>query len=308
MLGPGCDAVGGGSGQPALYCVIRLSCLQREEDIMAERRDSASEDLGEIQNTSVRYITNYRGSNEMVSAILDGAKKMLIVDNQAEMESYIIRHLLTEETSDSRTFATLQQPQSYQEIQQLTQISGRFSVPPPLFAVPPLFSVPPARAQVVPPQLFSVPHARARSDPPQLFSVPHARAQVVPLPLFSVPTARTRSDPPLPTNSLFRKFDPYEMLMPVRSNSSRSRRNSTSCAFCKKNGETVDVYRSHNLREAGLVTCPQLRDMVCELCGATGDWAHTRTYCANNINALPVTNMLRETARRSDGKVRRRGK
>merc|ERR1719397_121490 len=278
MLGPGCDAVGGGSGQPALYCVIRLSCLQREEDIMAERRDSASEDLGEIQNTSVRYITNYRGSNEMVSAILDGAKKMLIVDNQAEMESYIIRHLLTEETSDSRTFATLQQPQSYQEIQQVTQISGRFSVPPPLFAVSPLFSVPPARAQVVPP------------------------------PLFSVPTARTRSDPPLPTNSLFRKFDPYEMLMPVRSNSSRSRRNSTSCAFCKKNGESVDVYRSHNLREDGLVTCPQLRDMVCELCGATGDWAHTRTYCANNINALPVTNMLRETTRRSDGKVRRRGK
>ena len=46
-----------------------------------------------------------------------------------------------------------------------------------------------------------------------------------------------------------------------------------------RNGETREVYQSHNLREGGRVTCPVLRQHKCELCGATGDSAHTRSYC-----------------------------
>ena len=54
------------------------------------------------------------------------------------------------------------------------------------------------------------------------------------------------------------------------------------CKFCKNNGETTQMYRSHSLRNPsdGRLICPVLRDHVCELCGATGDGAHTRCAAA----------------------------
>ena len=52
------------------------------------------------------------------------------------------------------------------------------------------------------------------------------------------------------------------------------------CRFCRQNGETAEVYRSHTLRsEDGRVTCPVLREYTCPMCQATGDAAHTRRYC-----------------------------
>ncbi|XP_020501329.2 nanos homolog 1-like [Labrus bergylta] len=52
------------------------------------------------------------------------------------------------------------------------------------------------------------------------------------------------------------------------------------CRFCKQNGETVRVYRSHRLKaEDGKVSCPILRSYTCPVCEATGDHAHTRRYC-----------------------------
>ena len=52
------------------------------------------------------------------------------------------------------------------------------------------------------------------------------------------------------------------------------------CRFCKQNGETAMVYRSHKLKSSdGKVVCPILRNYTCPICEATGDRAHTRRYC-----------------------------
>ncbi|XP_034736523.1 nanos homolog 2 isoform X3 [Etheostoma cragini] len=52
------------------------------------------------------------------------------------------------------------------------------------------------------------------------------------------------------------------------------------CGFCKQNGESPRVYRSHNLKSNyGKVTCPILWNYTCPICEATGDRAHTRRYC-----------------------------
>ncbi|XP_018529349.1 nanos homolog 2-like [Lates calcarifer] len=52
------------------------------------------------------------------------------------------------------------------------------------------------------------------------------------------------------------------------------------CRFCKQNGETPRVYQSHRLKSAdGKVICPILWNYTCGVCGATGDYAHTRRYC-----------------------------
>ena len=185
--------------------------------------------------------------------------KLIIIEDQAEMEDYILRNILADDNS----------------------------YPPGPEVIP---DPPPENLQ---PQEY-------RQEYP--WSAEHLQfpQEVHPLPLVeavSVPT--------LPPNSLFRKFDPYELSQsPGSGSSSRQSRNRT-CKFCKRNGETARVYRSHNLMEGGKVSCPHLRSKVCRLCGATGDNAHTVTYCPFNTNHVPITTMLRNTARTSDGRVRR---
>jgi len=84
------------------------------------------------------------------------------------------------------------------------------------------------------------------------------------------------------------------------------------CKFCKNNGESPDSYRSHVLRNPGTgqLICPVLRDHRCEVCGATGDDAHTKSYCpeAKKEQKKSLPTMLKETKRQSDGTLRRGGK
>lgn len=64
------------------------------------------------------------------------------------------------------------------------------------------------------------------------------------------------------------------------SDSSSSGTSSDCCRFCKQNGESARVYRSHKLKsDDGKVICPVLWNYTCPICRATGDQAHTRRYC-----------------------------
>ena len=71
--------------------------------------------------------------------------------------------------------------------------------------------------------------------------------------------------------------------------------------------EIHTIYTSHRLTDSqGRLECPHLRKLVCTLCGATGDQAHTRNYCPSNTEpsrvALPT--LLKSTPRQSDGRWR----
>ena len=119
------------------------------------------------------------------------------------------------------------------------------------------------------------------------------------------------AEAPLPSNSLFRRFDiqALETQEAARRMGARFRRHS-GCGFCKKNGEPTSIYTSHRLHgEQGRVTCPYLRELVCEVCGATGDSAHTRTYCPNlrSEGQVALPTLLKATKHQSDGKLRKRG-
>ncbi|XP_034231439.1 uncharacterized protein LOC117639673 [Thrips palmi] len=81
------------------------------------------------------------------------------------------------------------------------------------------------------------------------------------------------------------------------------------CPFCKKNGERKETYTAHGLNERSpdgsiRVICPVLRSLRCEICGSTGDRAHTRTHCPMGMSLLPVATILKSTQRRCDGSKR----
>ena len=67
------------------------------------------------------------------------------------------------------------------------------------------------------------------------------------------------------------------------------------CQFCLNYGQTEEQSRTHRLRTAsGLVSCPVLRSLVCPICQATGDFAHTKSYCPL-VSVEESTTMMRST-------------
>ncbi|XP_045157256.2 uncharacterized protein LOC123523668 [Mercenaria mercenaria] len=76
----------------------------------------------------------------------------------------------------------------------------------------------------------------------------------------------------------------------------RSRNSGKHCNFCKRNGERRMFVSSHNLQECGRVTCPVLQRYICPLCGATGESAHTVSYCplGSGTSSVAATRTLRK--------------
>lgn len=112
-------------------------------------------------------------------------------------------------------------------------------------------------------------------------------------------TSRTRSPSPAPYGPRLPSPQSFGAARPGR-----------ECKFCKNNGETSSLFRSHVLRNpaTGQLVCPILRSHVCEICGGTGDDAHTRNYCPRLKEekkmkyAVPIC--LKKTKRQSDGQLR----
>lgn len=73
------------------------------------------------------------------------------------------------------------------------------------------------------------------------------------------------------------------------------------CPLCRKNGEQYSVYSSHNLKEDQTVTCPVLRSYQCPTCGATGDKAHTASYCPKRPIGQSVGMLLKNTPHNATG-------
>ncbi|XP_077496931.1 uncharacterized protein LOC144107684 [Amblyomma americanum] len=76
------------------------------------------------------------------------------------------------------------------------------------------------------------------------------------------------------------------------------------CSFCRRLGERDSYTRTHVLRDpvTNVVVCPILRKHHCEICGATGDNSHTRSYCPNKPKGTYNMALLKNTPRNSTGK------
>lgn len=67
------------------------------------------------------------------------------------------------------------------------------------------------------------------------------------------------------------------------------------CTFCKNNNETEEVYRSHILKDtSGKIVCPILKLHKCPTCGASGEQAHTITYCKKYQNQRKLEFLQKE--------------
>lgn len=77
------------------------------------------------------------------------------------------------------------------------------------------------------------------------------------------------------------------------------RRKPGKCGFCKRNNEPAHVVESHLTKNpvTGKTTCPLLMKYKCEICGATGEDAHTRSYCPNAVQMRNTINRIQNESK-----------
>ncbi|GBP75334.1 Nanos homolog 1 [Eumeta japonica] len=118
--------------------------------------------------------------------------------------------------------------------------------------------------------------------------------------------------PKVTTSPTVFKVSPNSMKSSSSSNSDDFIEKDKICSFCRKNGENPRVYMTHLVKKKingkYVVTCPILRTYVCSVCNASGDNAHTITYCPllknAGISVKPTTISLKNSKIKSDGKLR----
>jgi len=264
-------------------------------------------ELGEVGNLGEEW--QWPKVVEVADAIfsqVEDEDKWLVCE-MTKMEEYIIENILEFEDKSSKSeknqHLNFIMPNSISPILQFTNMSNmQFSVPPPPYEMRPISDLNNNYSRTSTSSYEKIKKSVQWSslDLNSMTSLSATKTRSTRIPI-SVVTAFTSSSS---SQSLFRNFTPSTLPLPT---SSRHRK--SQCGFCKKNGESVAIYGNHRLTDSqGRVECPQLRDLVCEICGATGDTAHTWSYCPSNTRATtPLPTLLRATPRQSDGKWRRRG-
>lgn len=193
---------------------------------------------------------------------------------------------------------------TYDTVQSLMQISHR----PVFYPLEQVASTPVLASPIAPPRACPrVLHGVQRKGctAAEFEPKPQPSTSLVPMqtmPLVTAPTAITIGVAPGVShahNSIYR-----------RSANSLPNVVRKECRFCKNNNEAPEIYGSHLLRhpKTNELTCPVLRQHVCEVCNATGDDAHTRNYCPllKDRDRLidPIPARLKSTRRQSNGSFR----
>jgi hypothetical protein len=153
--------------------------------------------------------------------------------------------------------------------------SGFYCASTPIYSQSDLFvSTMPTQPRPITKRQHS-PHALSESSTSSIYSTSPSTSDSLTECNHSL--SRTKAKKVLPVRS--EALDMHTFIKNSRKGG-RPNNKAVHCSFCKNNGESEEVYTSHVLKDvSGMVTCPILQLHVCPICEATGQMAHTITYC-----------------------------